>query len=1247
MRHSKIRARIKVFRQMRGMTQEQLAEALGITKQYLGLIERGKNTPSLDLLANIADELNCPIVNFFLGHEPQPKPPTPPLPLSTEKAIQPIVCGSWMIVLPAGKNLWSSALCRILGHTSIRTHSLKYFCRHLSPEDAKIFTSFHDQALKLSPPEPLVLNITRKDGIRRTIQVMAEIAPCADDNHPTVCLTVLDITDTNDLMTTLRNEQRDFEKIINEKTAALTLAINETKRELELRREAETSARNNEDDLKQFIKTIPAIVYKYDIDRKQSRYCSDKSIDILGIPARDIEKNDNLWHDKIHKDDINSFNTSLMIAKKNGYSEVEYRIMDINGKCKWIYDRHSLIKRNNQRILQGVASDISNLKEAERAVARNEKQLRSLFESMTDAVLILDRSGFILDVVPTKRQFQLRTREEWVGTCVSDLFPFDDLPRAIAAIGDVLASERVLCTDVQLLINGASHWFSCTVSPLTKNSVLCVARDITERKRTAALIEKSEADHRILLDHIQTQVWYLTDERTYGAVNQAHAAFGGAKVEDWAFKDIYNFLPKDVAETCRESNREVFNTGKPMHTEEWVPHESGTQRLLSILKTPKLRPDGTVEYVVCAAEDITEKRLAEKTLRDNEANFRAFFETTQDIIIVGTAEGRVLYVNQTFIDKLGYDLQEIDERGLLSLHPLPVRLEAEAIFAAMFRGERTSCPLPLQRKDGRLLPVETRVAFGSWSGRPCVFGVIKDLSSEQEACQRFESLFRNNPTPIALSNKLDRRFVDVNEALTRLLGYERGEIIGKSATEIGLFQQPDEQKFVADKLATEGRITNFELQVRTKDRSVLTGLFSGDVIRNQDKEYFLTTMLDITERKRAETTLKKAKEQAEAHSRAKSNFLARMSHDIRTPINGIMGMLQLLQTTGLDQEQKSYLKMTVNASNDLMRLLSDIVDLSRIEADKLIIHPESMNIRDIFRNVQDLFTAMHSESGIELVMTLDRDIPNPIVGDALRIQQVLTNLVDNAFKFTTSGRISVEAWTLPLSPERQIRIFFSVSDTGKGIADEAIPHLFNPFSQVDKNDAGIQRGTGLGLSICKRLVELMGGSISVISEKGTGTTIAFALDFFRATDLGHRDLLQRKRSLIALDGKKILLAEDDPTSAMATSVILRKYGAMVVHVESGRQVLDALMQERFDLVLMDVEMPEMSGLETTRRIRQGLAGLDTIGIPIVAISANSMREDKEKCFEYGVNGYAAKPIIFKNLFEIMDEIFSIASKTTI
>jgi PAS domain S-box-containing protein len=246
----------------------------------------------------------------------------------------------------------------------------------------------------------------------------------------------------------------------------------------------------------------------------------------------------------------------------------------------------------------------------------------------------------------------------------------------------------------------------------------------------------------------------------------------------------------------------------------------------------------------------------EADLREREANFRAFFASMQDMVVVGTLEGRVLYANDAMIQKLGYSLEELDARGILGLHPADRRDEAEAIFAAMFRGERDTCPLSVQRKDGVLVPVETRVTFGQWDGVDCVFGISKDLSTEHEAQQRFERLFRHNPALMALSSVPDRCFIDINDAFLTQLGYDRVDVIGKTAAEIGLFPDPQQAAAVAEILSTQGRIADFELQVRTRDGVIRDGLFSGEMICSQERQYFLTVMIDITARKQAEDALR-------------------------------------------------------------------------------------------------------------------------------------------------------------------------------------------------------------------------------------------------------------------------------------------------------------------------------------------------------------------------------------------------------
>ena len=286
--------------------------------------------------------------------------------------------------------------------------------------------------------------------------------------------------------------------------------------------------------------------------------------------------------------------------------------------------------------------------------------------------------------------------------------------------------------------------------------------------------------------------------------------------------------------------------------------------------------DGGRTYVMGTFQDITERKRAEQALRESEANFRTFFESMTDMIMVCTPDGRVLFTNTAVTRSLGYRTEELVAMSVLDMHPANKRGEAEKIFAAMFRGERESCPLPLARKDGSLVPVETRVWFGRWNGENCLFGISKNLSAEVEAQQRFERLFRNNPALMALSVLPDHTFTDVNDAFLKVLGYSRSDILGKTAAELGLFTNSKQQAAMVDQLRANGRITDVEIQVRRKDKTVMTGLFSGEIISSQGWQYFLSVMIDITHQKQIEGELR------ESH-----NLLEKRVHERTTELSTI------------------------------------------------------------------------------------------------------------------------------------------------------------------------------------------------------------------------------------------------------------------------------------------------------------------------------------------------------------------------
>jgi PAS domain S-box-containing protein len=359
-------------------------------------------------------------------------------------------------------------------------------------------------------------------------------------------------------------------------------------------------------------------------------------------------------------------------------------------------------------------------------------------------------------------------------------------------------------------------------------------------------------DYLAVLDAIPQQIWFLADERTYGRVNRLHAEFCGRTPAAMEGRPVEQFFAADVVAACRAANRAVFERGATERHEEWRPDATGQPRLLAITRSPKVGRDGRVESVICVAVDVTEGRQAAELLQQSEQNHRAFFTAIDDIVVVSSLQGAIRYANPAATSKLGWTQEELVGMRILDLHPAWARDEATAILQDMFAGRRHSCPLPLQTRADVLLPVETRVWFGRWNGEDCIFGMSKDLSKEQEALQTFDRLFRMNPAPMALSGFADRRFVDVNDAWLRALGYRRDDVLGHTSTELGLFPDQPQQRRVGDLLSERGSIQDVDLVVRTRHGELRHGLFSGEVIQSQGQRLLLTVMIDITERQRAQ-----------------------------------------------------------------------------------------------------------------------------------------------------------------------------------------------------------------------------------------------------------------------------------------------------------------------------------------------------------------------------------------------------------
>ena len=649
--------------------------------------------------------------------------------------------------------------------------------------------------------------------------------------------------------------------------------------------------------------------------------------------------------------------------------------------------------------------------------------------------------------------------------------------------------------------------------------------------------------------------------------------------------------------------------------------------------------------------DISDKKKAEEKLNESEHRLISLISNLQNGVLVEDENRKIVLANKKYCEIFDIEIEYEKLKG---------KNAAEYVDAAkgMFKDpdffeERILSLLEFQKpvldeifemSDGRLLkrhyiPVcDNNIYKGHlWK--------YTDVTLEKNAEttlkireEKYRSIIDNMNLGL-LEVDTEEKILFANHGFCEMSGYQLDELLGQRAAQIfakgeniELMEQKNEER-------KRGTTDAYEIVVKDKRGQVRWWLVSGAPRYNDNGELVgsIGIHLDITDQKQLELELTVAREQAEQSTRSKEVFLANMSHEIRTPMNAILGMSGQLAKTGLSKKQMFYLDAINAASENLLVIINDILDLSKIEAGKLSLEKIAFEPAAIIKRAMQALNHKAEEKGLALTNSiLDNKVSDVLMGDPCRLNQVLLNIISNAVKFTEKGGVDIKLEVINDAKHSQT-IQVSVKDTGIGMDEKFRQSLFEKFSQEDASVTRQYGGTGLGMSICRQLIELMDGEILVESEKGFGTTISFVVTFTKGSedDLPSQDVFVAAENMLA--GKKILVVDDNEMNRLLATTILANYAAETVEAGNGQESVDYLLNNTVDLVLMDIQMPVMNGFDAAKYIRQHISK----DLPMIALTANAIKGDNEKCIQAGMNRYLAKPFKEEALMKMIAEMLKI------
>lgn len=887
---------------------------------------------------------------------------------------------------------------------------------------------------------------------------------------------------------------------------------------------------------------------------------------------------------------------------------------------------------------RAIARNLAERLGGEQKVADSEEKFRQIFQQSGDMVVVnnLD-TGAILEV---NNQFVKRSRvprELVVGRKDTD-FNFFEEPAVREQFMQELRTSGVV-QNLEVMLNGVGYGrampaliSAVAVRLNNQNCAIIVVREISDVKEAERKLSNSEATLRKIFDANLDSVT-TTDAvtRRYTDINREFSRATGFSREEVVGKTYWEIGVWPSREESDKFAAAMIRNGEVRNMRANFYAKDGTL-IPCLMSGAMVELDGKLS-VLTITRNIGDLLAAEGRLKDSEASLRKIFDSILDPLSITDLEGRFVDVNDEFLRLSEFSREEIigtiapgvsDNRQAGS--------ESEYRKSLRATGQARNFEVTTQTKSGVGIPVLLSSVVVELSGEPRVVTIARDITVRKEQERKLQSseamlreIFDSSVDNIALTDLHDGEIIDVNNELVRSLGLAKNEIVGKRFNQLGVWENLEQLETFTATLLKQREVRNFETTFRPAGGATFPALISAVVLELGGRECALSIARDITD-------LEAERQKALAASKAKTEFLSSMSHEIRTPMNAILGMADLIGESDLNSEQRRYLDTIVSNGNALLELINSILDLARVESGRMNLETVAFDVVEMTEKVADTLAVRAHEKGVELAVRFSRDLPATLVGDPLRLRQVLTNLIGNAIKFTERGEVVIDVARNP-GQSNPGSLLFSVRDTGIGLPRDTLRNIFSAFTQADSSTTRKYGGSGLGLTIVERLVALMGGRVWVESELGTGSIFCFTVELGVPTALAGQGEPREHREL-ALSSVRALVVDDNATNRSIVGQMLTASGATATVAASGAEGLAAFAAANrdgvpFGLLLVDLQMPAMDGLEMIRQMRLGPNGAAPI---VMLVTSNGLTTRVDAMRELGVNHYVVKPVKSRELY---------------